>query len=201
MYFIVVLTLLCPRSSCTVLMSYPSSSRCAANECRREWGVACFVRPAFRTAREIARWSSSGSSLQASCVQHHLRSAGRGPRSPPFGWGRSRCRGDFSGRYSNGSGGCGLSPDDVLTRCRGKPERFVWDASIEHKELARNRLPNIIQEAGRLAVGLHMGNAGLLQPDLQAPRGRASRLTMGRRRSLRRPLHHENSTLLRRSKA
>src|SRR5262245_43081045 len=33
-YIIVVLTSVCPRSSCTVRMSYPASRRCVANEWR-----------------------------------------------------------------------------------------------------------------------------------------------------------------------
>jgi hypothetical protein len=66
-YTIVVLTSACPSSSCTVRMSYPSSSRCVANECRKVCGPTRFVMPPFRAACATAfcktdscRWKRVG---------------------------------------------------------------------------------------------------------------------------------------------
>jgi len=45
-YIIVVLTSACPSNSCTVRMSYPSSSRCVANEWRNVWQPTRLASPA-----------------------------------------------------------------------------------------------------------------------------------------------------------
>jgi hypothetical protein len=55
-YTIVVLTSECPSSSCTVRMSYPSSSRCVAKECRNVCGPARLVIPADRAACATQRY-------------------------------------------------------------------------------------------------------------------------------------------------
>jgi hypothetical protein len=54
-YIIVVLTSGWPRSSWTVRMSYPLSSRCVWNECRSVWHPTRFTSPAFRPASVTAR--------------------------------------------------------------------------------------------------------------------------------------------------
>jgi integrase len=54
--FIVVLTSRWPSSSWTVRISWPSSSRWVANECRKVWHVAGLAIPALRTASFTARW-------------------------------------------------------------------------------------------------------------------------------------------------
>lgn len=46
----VVLTLLCPKSSCMYRKSVPFSNKWVANECRKVCGVAFFCKPALSTA-------------------------------------------------------------------------------------------------------------------------------------------------------
>ena len=57
-YTIVVLRSACPNNSCTVRMSYPSSSRWVANECRNVCGPTRLVIPACRAACATAFWTT-----------------------------------------------------------------------------------------------------------------------------------------------